>query len=351
MHRSLHCIGIIVAAITTSALGAQRTFVASYGNDANGCQLTTPCRSFGVAITHTDPNGEIVVLDSAGYGRVTIDKSVTITVPAGVYGGLSVFSGTNGVDIATAGVDVVLRGITINGQGGLHGVNFQSGSSLVLENCTIANMAGDGVHATADGSLIYATDTVFRGNANGLLAPAAITIALDRVAAAQNSSTGLSVDRGAHMTLARSRVDGNGRGILIGGNLDFVTSTLALSETVVSDNTGDGVLVQASGNGAAFASLAKAWMTNNLGSGFACVATDSATARCTVRDSTSSRNVIGVRASGAGARVAVSRVTVTSTGGPGLLQENSATLLSRTNNTVHDNSTDTLGTITPLAPL
>jgi hypothetical protein len=34
-----------------------------------------------------------------------------------------------------------------------------------------------------------------------------------------------------------------------------------------------------------------------------------------------------------------------------MLQEDFATLYSRTNNAVHDNGVDTLGTITPLAPL
>ena len=110
------CSELAVAPRAAYAL-AQRTFVASNGNDANACSLAAPCRGFARAITQTSANGEIIVLDSAGYGAVTIDRSVTITAPAGVYAGISVFTGA-GITVATPGAAVTLRGLTINGQGG-----------------------------------------------------------------------------------------------------------------------------------------------------------------------------------------------------------------------------------------
>src|SRR6185369_15949081 len=54
---------------------AQRTFVASYGVSANtgfNCSIAKPCRAFNEAITVTNLGGEVIVLDSAGYGPVTI---------------------------------------------------------------------------------------------------------------------------------------------------------------------------------------------------------------------------------------------------------------------------------------
>jgi hypothetical protein len=78
---------------------AQRAFVASYGTDVNtaaNCSLASPCRGFAAAATVTDANGEIIVLDSAGYGPVTITKSISIIAPAGVYAGITVFSGAPG---------------------------------------------------------------------------------------------------------------------------------------------------------------------------------------------------------------------------------------------------------------
>ena len=57
---------------------AQRTFVASNGNDANtafNCSIVNPCRGFAAAVGVTTVNGEVVALDSAGYGAFTISQS------------------------------------------------------------------------------------------------------------------------------------------------------------------------------------------------------------------------------------------------------------------------------------
>ena len=56
-------------------------------------------------------------MDSAGYGAVTITQSVSIIAPAGIYAGISVFGG-DGVTVNAPGAIVVLRGLSINGQGG-----------------------------------------------------------------------------------------------------------------------------------------------------------------------------------------------------------------------------------------
>ena len=86
-------LGLSLFAISVAAKAAQRTFVASTGNDANPCSITAPCRGFTRAITQTNVGGEVIVLDSAGYGPFTITQSVSIVAPAGVYAGISVSSG------------------------------------------------------------------------------------------------------------------------------------------------------------------------------------------------------------------------------------------------------------------
>ena len=58
------------------------------------CSLAFPCRSFDAAIAQTLLGGEVIVLDSAGYGPAVISQSVSIIAPPGVYGGVTVFSGT-----------------------------------------------------------------------------------------------------------------------------------------------------------------------------------------------------------------------------------------------------------------
>src|SRR5260370_42406683 len=95
------------------------------GRDSNPCSRTGPWRTFGQAISQTNAGGEVVVLDSAGYGVFTISSAVSITAPPGVYAGISVFSG-DGIDINAGASDIViLRGLTGNNQG-------SSGSGLVF---------------------------------------------------------------------------------------------------------------------------------------------------------------------------------------------------------------------------
>ena len=86
---------------STSRAQVQRTFVSGAGNDANPCSRTAPCRTFGAAMAQTNAGGEVYVLDSAGYGPFTINKSVSIVAPLGVTAGISVFSG-DGIDINAA---------------------------------------------------------------------------------------------------------------------------------------------------------------------------------------------------------------------------------------------------------
>ena len=65
---SIYLIAVLSALMVTPAQARPQTFVASYGNDANPCGRVSPCRLFAKAMTVIDPNGEVVVLDSAGYG-------------------------------------------------------------------------------------------------------------------------------------------------------------------------------------------------------------------------------------------------------------------------------------------
>ena len=105
-----------VLSVATASAQAPRTFVSGLRSDSNPCTRTAPCRNFAQAISQTSPGGEVVVLDSAGYGAFTITQAVSITAPPGVYAGISVFSG-DGITITAGGSDtVILRGLTLNNQ-------------------------------------------------------------------------------------------------------------------------------------------------------------------------------------------------------------------------------------------
>src|SRR5258705_6919811 len=94
------------------AQAGQRVFVSSTGNDANtagGCVFANPCRGFTAAMSVVDPGGEVVAIDAAGYGVVTITKSVTILANPGFYARITASSG-GGVTLPTAGANLILRG-------------------------------------------------------------------------------------------------------------------------------------------------------------------------------------------------------------------------------------------------
>ncbi len=157
------------------ARAVQRAFVASYGLDANtatNCDATQPCRFFQAASTVVDPGGEIVALDSAGYGVITITQSLSIVAPDGVYAGISVFPGASGVTINTPGVKVVLRGLTINSQGGDNGVNMTNGASLSVERCVISGFQNGNLPLTgiqvATAAKVSITNTTLSKNFTGI---------------------------------------------------------------------------------------------------------------------------------------------------------------------------------------
>src|SRR5262249_30208553 len=141
---------------------ANRTFVSGQGSDSNPCSLAAPCRSFAGAIAQTNAGGEIVVVDSAGYGSVTITKSISINAPDGIEGGVTTASAIDGIDVNVGANDVVnLRGLTLVGGGvGLSGIKFTNLGALNIQNCAIRGFF-DGVLLEPTGNAAFnVSDTI-----------------------------------------------------------------------------------------------------------------------------------------------------------------------------------------------
>lgn len=135
---------LLLAAGSLPADAAVRTFVSGKGSDTGACTLAAPCRSFAYAVTQTSPSGELDVLDTAGYGEVTITQAITINNPAGSLASVAVQAGHDGITInAGANDTVILRGLTVEGSGiGQNGIVFNSGGGLSVDNCIIENFIG-----------------------------------------------------------------------------------------------------------------------------------------------------------------------------------------------------------------
>src|SRR3989475_7600901 len=72
-------LALIALALPASASAqVTRTWVSGVGDDVNPCSRTAPCKTFAGAISKTAARGEINVLDSGGFGAVTITKAITI---------------------------------------------------------------------------------------------------------------------------------------------------------------------------------------------------------------------------------------------------------------------------------
>jgi hypothetical protein len=226
---------------------AQRTFVASTGTDANPCTLPAPCRSFVAAIALTNAGGEVVVLDSAGYGRVTVNKSVTIVASAGVYAGITVFSGTNGVDVLASGLAVALKGLSINGQGGLHGIYMNAPGDLAIERCEISNMAGNGLFVGTAGAKVSVRESSAKGNGfAGFAFTGASNAMLSRVHAEGNQYAGVGAYDGATVTVRDSTLAKNVKGVdalaMAGSGL---STRMLLDGVLIADNSAQGIYVNA----------------------------------------------------------------------------------------------------------
>ena len=259
---------------------AQRTFVASNGADSNACSIAAPCRSFAAAIAHANAGGEVIVLDSAGYGAVTITGPISIIAPAGVYAGISVFTGENGVTINAGATDtVILRGLSINNQGGDDGVYVNMAGTVQIESCVINGMV-NGIwfvpsiatklivmdttvrNSTASGlvalpglgglqSEVYVWRSVFARNTGaGILFLNIAKSSIGETLVAKNGSDGISIAAsgaaGNFLFAAIDRVQsvGNGNGInafVIGHTVQMVT--VNVTNSTLSDNVGAGAQV------------------------------------------------------------------------------------------------------------
>ena len=224
---------LLLALAPAAALHAQlpKIFVASFGNDANDGSRGAPKRNFQAAHDAVATGGQIVVLDTAGYGKLTITKSLSITVPPGVNGFVTVSGSTNGIDIAAgAGDVVVLRGITVEGGGtanGNSGIYATSVGTLIIEDCTVRTFQ-EGIYVLSSTSAqVSLYNTVVRGCGFGL--------------DMENGANGVTVVATAN----GCEVDGNNFGVVAlipsafpGGMVDFT------AEGCTVRSNGDGLRSQ-----------------------------------------------------------------------------------------------------------
>jgi hypothetical protein len=208
-----------------------RTFVSAHGSDANACTLLAPCKTFAAALAQTTAGGIIDVLDPAGYGAVTITKSITIN--GRDWASILVTSGATAITINAGASDVInLRGLIIDGAGsGDTGIVFNSGGTLNIQNSVIRRFTGAGIFFKPPTSgKLFVSDTLVADNTlNGIglfpSGPSTVTAMLNRVELDSNFSGLLadgtnSLGGAIKVTVADSVAANN-------ANIGFVSSSAA----------------------------------------------------------------------------------------------------------------------------
>ena len=222
---------------------AARTFVSTLGSDANAednCSAAASCRTLSAAISRTAPGGEIVLIDSGGYGPITISQPLIIAA-VDVDASITAAAGENAVNIFTAG-NVTLVGLSLHGQGAAdNGIFVQGVGELRLYNLLVENFTGDGVQfvglGPGSGNLVVQNST-FNDNGNDgifvrqyLGTPSAF---ISGSSFENNSNAGVEAASG-YVVVSDSSAEYNLNGFLATGGGMFLADDL-----VVSNATGVG---------------------------------------------------------------------------------------------------------------
>jgi hypothetical protein len=220
------------------------------------------------AIAQTNPAGEVVVLDSAGYGPFHINQAISVIAPPGVYAGVSVFSG-DGVDIfADPSSDVVvLRGLTLNSQGGNGlGVFFGTGALLHIESCVVNGFANDGIRSSGAGTL-EVKDSIIRGNFAGIeishFVGSTAFATIEHTLFERNATVGLFARDGTKVTVRNSVASANADVGFQADAVTFAPAELNIENCVITNNGGAGVSAHSSSTPVARARISNSTITNN----------------------------------------------------------------------------------------
>ena len=280
--RFLVC-SVFLAALLASSGSASaqlRTFVASTGSDSNPCSRVAPCRTFQGAVNATAAGGEVVALDSAGFGpNVTINKAISIIASPGVYAAVTVSSG-DGISISAGPNDIVtLRGLTVDSSGSNgSGIANQTAAALHIENCVISgfNPGVGGIVQRASGQL-FVKDTIVKNNGKGIFLASftagSTLVTLDNVTITDNNF-GLFVHASnsgqIEAAIIRSSISGNITGGVGVEGSDAGTAFLDIESCLITNNganNGAGVeVVELLGSAAA--SISNCLISHNSTAGF-----------------------------------------------------------------------------------
>jgi hypothetical protein len=263
----------LTAALLVAPAEAQvtRTFVSAAGSDSNNCaNVATPCRHLANAYVATAANGEIYVLDPANYGSLTITGPVSIEG----HGWASIAPPSNGDAITINAhqgdkiniIGVVLDGTNVAGTIGIHMPN--GGASLTIRDSVIRNFSEDGIlfAPTAGPSQLFVFDTLITDNRDHGIefnphGAGTYTGVLNRVDMENNQQSGFSAEPFTtnitmNVTVSDSVSSNNGTGLQSIADLDFGSLvSVMVRNCTIANNSDDGLFASSPG--------ARLWVTRS----------------------------------------------------------------------------------------
>jgi hypothetical protein len=298
--------------------GAQavRTWVSTSGSDSNPCSRSLPCRNFTAAIDAVNSGGEVVALDSGGFGPVTVTKAVSLIAPKGVHAAIAPTTGS-AVTIDAGGTDRVgIENLYLNSQGATVGIDYNTAALLAVSDCTLAGFTRGIDFDVPANTNLSVRDSVFRGNNIGLAGQASAAT--------------------ARAVVNRATFDKNSSGIVLNGN----TSVSVRDSTFLSHSI---ALRSASSNSGVADMIVDNCVINGANTGIFAGNTGPGTSLMTV----SNTNVSGAQfegiVAGSSSTIRVSNCVVTGNG-TGVASVSGGSILTRQNNLIENNGTD--GTFT-----
>ena len=298
---------LVAGSQAAPAAAIQRTFVSTSGSDANPCTRTAPCRNFAAALVNTLPGGEVVALDSGGYGSFIVTEAVTIAGAPGAHVAITGFAG-DAITVSAGGADtVVLRNLYLTGLGAEAGIAFESGGSLHVES-VVATGFSAGLFSQADAAL-FVVDSQFRHSGDTGVFVGDGRAEIEHTRAEANGGSGFVFTGGAIASVRRSAATHNAA-----HGFSMSAADVTIEDSLADGNASFGVRVD---------SAARANLTGDV------LADNGLGGLTTVFAS-------------AVARIGASTVTRNGTG----LAQTAGTLESYGDNLVRGNTTNTAGTIT-----
>jgi len=239
---------LFLFAASQSALPTH-TWVSANGNDANSGTAVSPYADFVTAVANTAPGGIVSVIGPGDYGSVTISQSITID---GTNGGSIGFTGGEGIFIsAGTNANIVLRNLTINGEGvGADAIFIASGGTtniinVVIDGCHIEGFTQIGVglgsespmYVTVRNTTIQGGEIGVRTFQNGTTTPVTNDdhVSLDHVTI-QGATVAGVFTRNGNMDISNSNIAGTIGAGAVGIQADTY-ATLNVQNTMITSNT------------------------------------------------------------------------------------------------------------------